>query len=177
MLLNDRVNQKHMNLLSYTTVFLAASSTPSANANSTYTSGLTTNSSMFTRINGATNYYYEAIRVIVYISGTYNFISSSNLNTYGYLYVNNFNTSNLNLNLVAQDDDNGGNLQFRFTAFLQPNVTYILVVTTYSPGVTGSFSIIASGALTVSLNRTSTTIVTTTPMITVPTSEYIRLLA
>jgi hypothetical protein len=48
-------------------------------------------------------------------------------------------------NLIASDDDGGGNGQFKITRYLQFGRTYILVVTTHGSGTTGSFSIRVTG--------------------------------
>ncbi|CAF4065660.1 unnamed protein product, partial [Rotaria sp. Silwood1] len=48
-------------------------------------------------------------------------------------------------NLLVQDDESGGNSQFQFAVNLEAGATYILVVTTYSPSVTGAFSICVTG--------------------------------
>ncbi len=47
--------------------------------------------------------------------------------------------------MIASDDDGGGDRQFRISRYLQSGRTYILVVTTHSGGITGSFSITATG--------------------------------
>ncbi|CAF3342828.1 unnamed protein product, partial [Rotaria sp. Silwood2] len=60
-----------------------------------------------------------------------------------------------------QDDDSGGGTQFKLTTFMQPNVTYILVVTTFTGSVTGAFMIVVSGPSGVSLIQTNSTSVTT----------------
>ncbi|CAM4756555.1 unnamed protein product [Rotaria magnacalcarata] len=136
---------------------------PSTIVSSTYSSAWTTNSQKFARISGGVaNYYYEAIRVIVNTSGNYNITSSSNIDTYGYLYASSFYPSNISLNLIPQDDGSGGNLQFKFTRFFDSSVVYILVATTYSGGVMAPFSIIVSGPSIVSLLYTNTTSVTPT---------------
>jgi hypothetical protein len=78
--------------------------------------------------------------------GSYTFKSSSTIgDTFGYIYQGNFYPSYPQYNIVAQDDDGAGSGQFQITATLRSDVTYILVFTTYTPGLTGSFSISASG--------------------------------
>ncbi|CAM4922448.1 unnamed protein product [Rotaria socialis] len=151
-----------------------SSFTPSTVVNSSYSSTWTTNSQTFARISGGVaNYYYQAIRMIVNTSGNYNITSSSNVDTYGYLYATAFYPSNISLNLIAQDDDSGGSMQFKFVRFFNSSVVYILVATTYSGGVMAPFSIIVSGPSRVSLlyinttsvtpmNRTTATIASTT---------------
>ena len=86
---------------------------------------------------------------------------------YGYLYNNSFDTSNSSLNLLAQDDDSGGNAQFRLNVTLRANQKYILVVTTYLQSVTGSFSITGSGSSgNITFNHITivTLILTATPL-------------
>ncbi|CAF4554213.1 unnamed protein product [Rotaria socialis] len=143
------------------TSITTSSFTPSTVVNSSYSSTWTTNSQTFARISGGVaNYYYQAIRVIVNTSGNYNITSSSNVDTYGYLYATAFYPSNISLNLIAQDDDSGGSLQFEFGRFFNSSVVYILVATTYSGGVMAPFSIIVSGPSRVSLLYINTTSVT-----------------
>ncbi|CAF1054190.1 unnamed protein product [Adineta steineri] len=118
---------------------------------SNYSSTLITNSSRFCRTGNcsASIYYYQAIQLNVSTTGTYTILCSSTMNTYGYLYNNTFNSSSLSLNQFASDDDSGGNNQFMFLILLQAVGKYILIVTTYKQNVTGSFSIISTGAGTV----------------------------
>ncbi|CAF4477102.1 unnamed protein product [Rotaria socialis] len=143
------------------TSITTSSFTPSTVVNSSYSSAWTTNSQTFARISGGVaNFYYQAIRVIVNTSGNYNITSSSNVDTYGYLYATAFYPSNISLNLIAQDDDSGGSLQFEFARFFNSSVVYILVATTYSGGVMAPFSIIVSGPSRVSLLYINTTSVT-----------------
>jgi len=137
---------------------------------SKYSSALTLNSGMFSRAGGSgSNFYYEAIRINVNTAGTYTFISQANtsqsigdtteayiftspssisqgiMDTFGYIYEYNFYPSNPPVNLLTQDDDGAGILQFRLTALLQSDRPYVLVFTTFQGGITGPFSIVASG--------------------------------
>lgn len=134
-------------------VFVAFSTTPSTLVTSTYADALTVNSTTFARTNSVSNFYYQTISIRVYFTGNYSIMSISSMDTYGYLYSSSFNPSNLNLNLVAQDDDSGGAVQFKLTVFLQTNINYVLVATTYSASVTGSFSIAVSGPSSVNLTQ------------------------
>ncbi|CAF2710385.1 unnamed protein product [Rotaria sp. Silwood2] len=144
--------------------------------NVTYSSTWTTSSRKFIRRGQTTaNYYYETYQVNVSTAGYYRFKSSSSLDTYGYLYINNFLPSSTSLNLLGEDDDNGLNSQFQFTFYLQPNTVYILVATTYSEGITGPYTVIVSGATRVTLvpvTNTSTVITTTIAPVTTITSTY-----
>lgn len=141
---------------------------------STYTSSLSASSETFIRpgkISGT--YRYEAIRVAIYTStsGRYTFRSNSSLDTYGYLYNGSFNPFNPSLNLIASDDDSGGSGQFLFNVTLTYDNVYILVVTTYSPNVTGVYTVTALGPASVyffPLVTTTTTASTTTSQAQVP---------
>ncbi|CAF1688203.1 unnamed protein product, partial [Adineta ricciae] len=112
------------------------------------------------------DYFYDTIEIIPSTSGNYTITSKSdgNFDTYGYLYNNSFSLGALSVGLLAQDDDSGGNRQFQIVAYLQANVRYILIVTTYSINVVGNYSITASGPGRVSLAKSliSTTTITTT---------------
>ena len=139
--------------------------------NSTYNGALSYNSPVFVRPKSSIEsyYYYQAIRLTVYITGTYTFTSNSSWDTYGYFYNNPVDPSNPTQNLIACDDDSGGDQQFQINVSLQDQGVYILIVTTYSAGVTGSFSIKTIGPEFFDL--TSFTPSTSRPIET--TSEYI----
>jgi hypothetical protein len=49
------------------------------------------------------------------------------------------------MNLITTDDDGAGKGQFQISRNLQFGSTYILVVTTFSTDITGSFTIRAGG--------------------------------
>jgi hypothetical protein len=114
---------------------------------STYSDILSSSSPRFTRANiSKGNFYYRAIQVVVSTSDTYTFTSTSSFNAYGCLYDGSFNPLSPSQNLIASDDDSGGsNGQFQISRSLQSGRIYILVVTTYSASITGSFSIRATG--------------------------------
>jgi hypothetical protein len=124
--------------------FLGAT-TPSVS--SSYTGALSSNSQIFTRPQDTMQrlFYYQAIQVTVSTAGTYTLTSSSTMDTRGYLYRTSFDPSNSTVNLIADNDDGGGQLQFRMQIHLEPGQTYILVVTTHRDNVTGSFSVSAIG--------------------------------
>jgi hypothetical protein len=82
---------------------------------------------------------------MVNTSGTYNISSLSHVDAIGYLYQGNFYPSNRSIHLFANNDDYNGTNQFKLTAFLEGGTPYTLVVTTFGEGITGSFSIVASG--------------------------------
>ncbi len=120
----------------------------------TYTSSWTLKSPSFSRRADqmADHYYYETIRVVASVMGTYTFTSNSPINTYGYLYQDQFNPGSSSLKLISEDDDSNGQGQFRITAVLQPGRKYILVATTYNSETIGAFSIVSSGPATLDLD-------------------------
>jgi hypothetical protein len=133
---------------------------------SSYNGRLDMNSPMYCRDDCYTfDHYYEAIVVSVDKAGSYNFQSQSDFDAYGSIYANSFDPSYPSVNLLAYNDDGIENLQFDLTVVLQPQSTYILVVTTLSPHVMGSFQIVASGPMSVIFIHTinlPTTLRTTT---------------
>ena len=135
-----------------------------------YSSALTTSSSAYSRIGSSGTFYYETIEVITTLTGNYSFLSSSAIDTFGYLYLTPINPLDLTANLLTFNDDNGGNSQFLFTYNLQAGNTYIVIFTTYGPTSTGPFSLEVYGPSRVSLRRINLSlgISTTTPS----TSEY-----
>ncbi len=85
-------------------------------------------------------------------TGTYTFTSSGTIaDNYGYLYQGNFYPSYPQYNIIAQNDDGAGGRNFRLTATLRSDITYIIVVTTLRAGDTGSFTIVASDPANVSM--------------------------
>ncbi len=120
-----------------------------------YSSELTANSQTFSRDGLGADYYYEAVQVNVIDTDYYILGSNSTVDTFGYLYKDNFYPSCWSENLLSKDDNSGGGGQFRFATYLKINTTYVLVVTTSSPNVRGKFSIFASGSSNVSLKRIS----------------------
>ena len=93
-------------------------------------------------------YYYVVHKVFINVTGDYEIRSNSVIDLYGYLYNEPFNATSPTMNLLMGDDDSGGSRQF----CLQGNLfssAYDLVVTTYSPSVTGAFSVSIGGSATV----------------------------
>jgi hypothetical protein len=82
------------------------------------------------------------------------------MDTYGYLYKENFYPTHPSINLLARDDDTGGNFQFKLTVSLEAQIRYTLVVTTVRTNVTGLYSVAASGpddVRFISINAVATT--------------------
>jgi hypothetical protein len=148
-----------------TTEFYGTFTTATVTSNfpifSNYSSELTEDSEIYPEANK----YYEAIQIMVNTSGFYILNSIENLDGYGYLYQSYFNPSNPTYNLLVQDDQSGGDNQFRMQVYLQAGLSYTLVFTTYQQNITGPFSIVASGPSEVEfnlLNNLQTTM--TTPL-------------
>ena len=77
------------------------------------------------------------------------------MDTYGYIYENTFTVLDLEVGLVAQNNDKGCNEQFQITIHRQMNTSFILVVTTHLPDEQGNFSIIISGPNNVNVTSIS----------------------
>ncbi|CAF1633182.1 unnamed protein product, partial [Adineta steineri] len=115
-----------------------------------YSSELTTSSQTYSRDCRKSNYYYETIRVNVMETGYYALSSVSSMDTFGNIYKDDFNPMNPSENL--QDYRSCSFQDFKFIAYLYTGITYILVMTTYSPNVTGNFSILTSGPNNITLD-------------------------
>ena len=130
-----------------------------------YSNALLLSSPVFVRPDGdpQEDYYYEAIQVTIVTASFYTFTSNSSMDTFGYFYDTSFNPSDPEANLIIEDDDSGFQLQFHIRAYLRPEHTYILVVTTHWESTTGRFSILASGPASINLvsNTEPTTLPTT----------------
>ncbi|UJR20171.1 hypothetical protein I4U23_023303 [Adineta vaga] len=127
-----------------------------------YHSALTVNSLVYNREDTVRTYYYEAIQINVPISGTYNFNSVSNIDTYGYLYRSYFDPKNTVANLLTNDDDSGGDSQFLISYTLYPFINYILITTTFNSSTKGAFSIRGTGPAAVIFRRINTIGITST---------------
>lgn len=110
-----------------------------------YPSKLTNNNQKYKRKCGAPNFFYEAIQINVVTSGFYSLSSLSGIDLYGYLYTMYFNPYNPTERLIFDDDGCCPDYQFKISDSLQPNSTYVLIVTTYKENTRGNFSILASG--------------------------------
>ena len=114
---------------------------------------LTSNSSAFNRYNSPSvgQYYYDKIGISVSKDGLYEFASESRIGIVGYLYQSHFNYTNASLNLLVYSG-NGISNQFYFRYSLRSDRSYILIATTYSSNVTGSFIIKTRGVSSVTFN-------------------------
>ncbi|CAF1451440.1 unnamed protein product [Adineta ricciae] len=139
--------------------------------NTTVLSAWTTNSRKYIRRSASVSHtYYEAYRVTVPINGSYIFTSSSKVDTYRYLYSDSFSPVDTRQNLITEDDDNGGNSQFRFETNLETYRAYILIATTYRENTTGEYRLIISGLA--SVNITLIDDASTTLVSSATTNEY-----
>ena len=144
-------------------IFVATTAPPPT---SSYAGELSTTNQIFYRPQSPTNslHYFQAIQITVPTAGAYTLRSISSLDTRGYFYRDSFDPSNSTANLITDDDDSGGQLQFLIRVDLQPGNTYILVVTTHRANVTGNFTVNVAGPALASL--TSITPSTSRPIIT-----------
>ena len=131
---------------------------------STYSSGLTINSPTYNRTVASGGFYYEAIRVTVRFDGVYSFKSISDIDALGYLYLNNFDPSRPDENLIILDDDSAGSAQFLITSWLSSTNSYVLVFTTYQPDTRAIFSISGSGPARVNYARIDVIVNSTPPI-------------
>ena len=113
---------------------------------------------MFYRLTSSRKHYYEALRINVSLTGNYTFSSDSSIDTYGYLFKNEFNPSLLCKNIMVENDDAMKDmLQFEIQSELQSSNIYILVVTTYRSNTTGKFAIVVKGPAKIILVRMNDT--------------------
>jgi len=115
------------------------------------------------------DYHYHAIAVQVFKTGPYSFISSSQIDTYGCFYNYAVDPTDPYRSLVTFDNDSGGNQQFKISLGLESGKTYVLIVTTFAPNVTGFFTITAVGPASVDLGQNDLSILWST------TSESIEI--
>lgn len=138
--------------------------------NTTVSSAWTVSSPLFARPDSDdAQCHYDTFDVTVLSTGSYIFKCDSSMDSYGYLYCSNFSAAYSSFNIISYDDENGGRSQFQITADLQPDVTYVLVATTFSGGDTGSHAITVSGFMSVNLVRAN--YMTVTPMRTTTTGK------
>ena len=119
---------------------------------SVYSSELTVDSPAYYRDPEMPKYHYTAFQLSVFTNGTYVLWSESNINTYGYIYKNDFNSRKPSENLLLQHDGYCNDGQFKFIIDLEIDTRYVLVVTTHRPQITGNFSIFMSGPNNITLN-------------------------
>lgn len=122
-----------------------------------YSGTLSASSPTFTRPDGDVDgrYYYQAIKTTVDTSGTYTIRTNSFMKIYGCLYTSSFDSSNPSENQItcAQDTENYG--PFFISNYMQPQYTYILVITTVDDDYVGSYSVTATGPGSVTMTSYS----------------------
>ncbi len=116
---------------------------------------LTRHSQIYSRKCNLENSYYEAFEVNVSEIRYYTMQTSSNIDTYGSIYEKNFNPLKPTVNLLADDDEGGGNNQFKLHIPLYVNTKYILIVTTFRPKDIGEVNITLLGVNNVTVTRLS----------------------
>lgn len=106
--------------------------------------------------------YYDTYDLSVSTAGIYAIFSDSAIDTFGYLYNASFMPHWPQQNLIIANDNDGPNGQFRLEVYLEPNVKYTIVVTTYIEWLTGWYTIVVSGPAAVNLIQTTN--IGTTPI-------------
>lgn len=128
----------------------------SASVQSKYSSALTSNHPIYSPDHyKVANHYYEAVKLTVSNSDCYTFISTSDVNTIGYIYNDDFDVAEPNSNWLVHHQSNENGTQFNFTVQLETVMKYVLVVSSYLPNEIGNFSIIVSGISKVNFSRIS----------------------
>lgn len=125
------------------------------NIQSSYSSKLTSDSPKYCRDYQKPNYHYQTLQIDVMTTDTYTLWSESEIDTYGYIYKDDFDSLQPFGNLFLQHSGKCNQGQLKFIVDLQINTKYILVVTTYYPNTTGNFTIFISGENNVTINRFS----------------------
>ena len=120
---------------------------------SEYSLQFTTNSRKYCRDYKKPSYHYETFEIHVKKTGSYVLWSKSEIDTYGYLYKDDFDPFQPFGNLIDQHGGKCNQGQLKFTRNFDENTKYILVITTYYPNTTGNFTILISGENNVTMNR------------------------
>jgi hypothetical protein len=120
-----------------------------------YSSKLTVDSPIYYRDCNVPQGYYEALEISVAKQGQHVLWSESNIDTYGYIYKNDFNPLKPFRNLLLEHDGGCNGRQFKLVINLEINIRYVLIVTTDRPNITGNFSIYISGQSNVTVNHFS----------------------
>ncbi|CAF4097954.1 unnamed protein product [Adineta steineri] len=101
------------------------------------------------------NFYYESIQVKVIKSGYYTFRVSGAIDPYGSIYNNKFNPLDPMDNLLNQDYARNSDIQLKLDIYLDADIIYVLVMTTFDSKEVGEFSINISGRNEVNFERLS----------------------
>ena len=172
-------NQYHFHIIVYilknSTVVTSTvvTSTFSTDILQNYLGALTRSSNTFVQFGEFRDkHYYETIQVMVSELGDYSFTSVSKIDLYGYLYLHDFDPSKTCKNLLTQNDDaTPDTKQFQIVYEFEAGMTYIIMVTTLFPSVTGAFSIVSSGPGNVSFLPKSVMMTLTSTVMTPATGK------
>lgn len=114
--------------------------------------GFLSRSQYFSRPEGTSSYYcYEALKISTLNTDFVRIASHSSFDTYGCLYNGDFNPSSPTRNLLLCDDDSGPGDQFLIMTTLQRSVSYTLVVTTFTPRISGNYQLHISSTSPISI--------------------------
>ena len=120
-------------------------------ASPTYNRGFGNNTTTYNASGFGTNVYYKTYTFVAPNTGNVTFeitqaaMPADNNDTYLSLYQTTFNPNSPATNFLRGDDDSGtGGLLSLLTHSLTQGTTYVLVVATFSNGVTGTFTLQAS---------------------------------
>lgn len=97
--------------------------------------------------------YYEAIQIKVTTTDYYTFSSTNGAYADGTLHESYFNPYERFSHLIVESSKSCPYNEFKMTAHLLSNTTYVLVVATSDRHMIGPFSILASGPNNVTFNR------------------------
>lgn len=154
-------------------------SVPAVASVTTLNGTITTTSPSYARPNGdnittyvaGSNVLYRAIHFIAPSTGSFTFATSASgatiTDTYIALYQNSFDPASPATNFVRGDDDiSGTNFLSSLTQTITAGTTYILVVSGWSPSVTGTFTMTSSPGITIQANQWFATPTGGTPLAT-----------
>lgn len=99
--------------------------------------------------------YFEITEMEVQNSGSYRVLSNSTTDVHIYIYNLYFKPMNPTDNLLAHTIRQHGDDQCEFVIPLASNTSYILVVRTLHPNVTGMFSVMVNGPSSAIFNQKS----------------------
>lgn len=85
----------------------------------------------------------------------YIFVGTSSVDIDAFIYTKSFDPIRANNNQQFRDNHCNHKGKFQLIAYLQKDTTYILVVTTLKPNITGNFSIAVFGRYIVTLKHIS----------------------
>jgi len=123
----------------------------------TVNGNLTISSPTFTRPNTAISAYYKTFTFQAPSTGlatieAINAVLSDGADTYLFLYQNSFNPLNPATNLIASDDDSGVGYLSLISSSITQGTTYVLVLSTYNSGSTGTFTLQSNFSIFSSVN-------------------------